>query len=91
MAERSVWWKRFGSLGGQTLLVLIVLAVLVAAADRSKALFDLSADRRFSLSPRLATLIQAQQQPIELVSIWAGQDEPRFEAVRAVRAESPSS
>lgn len=84
MAERGAWWKRFGSLGGQTFLILIVLAVLVAAADRSKALFDLSADRRFSLSPRLATLIQAQQQPIELVSIWAGQDEPRFEAVRAV-------
>ena len=64
------FWQRIGSLGGRTLTVLAVLAVLVAAADRSGLLSDWSSDRRFTLSPRLTLLITAQNEPVELVGIW---------------------
>jgi hypothetical protein len=83
-AIKGRWWRRFGNLGGRTVLVLVVLAVLVAAADRSKALLDLSADRRFTLSPRLEALVRQQQEPVELVAIWSGGEESRFAAVRSV-------
>jgi len=64
------WKNRIGKLGGRTLLVLAVLAMVVAAADRSKLFVDWSADHRFSLSPALVTLLEQQQEPVELVSIW---------------------
>ena len=66
----SPWHSRLGRLGGRTLLVLAVLAIVVAAADRSKLFVDWSADHRFSLSPALVTLLEQQQEPLELVSIW---------------------
>lgn len=64
------WHRRLGQLGGRTLLVLAVLAIVVAAADRSRLFVDWSADHRFSLSPALVTLLNQQQEPVELVSIW---------------------
>ncbi|MBA3699662.1 MAG: Gldg family protein [Planctomycetes bacterium] len=64
------WKNRIGKLGGRTLLVLAVLAIVVAAADRSKLFVDWSADHRFSLSPALVTLLEQQQEAVELVSIW---------------------
>ena len=64
------WHARLGRLGGRTLLVLAVLAIIVAAGDRSKLFTDWSADHRYSLSPALVTLLQAQNEPVEFVSIW---------------------
>jgi ABC-type uncharacterized transport system len=64
------WRSRLGRLGGHTLLILLVLALIVAAADRSKLSWDWSADRRFSLSPALVALLKQQQEPLELISIW---------------------
>ncbi|HEX3132386.1 MAG TPA: hypothetical protein VHX44_02255 [Planctomycetota bacterium] len=64
------WTARIGRLGGRTVLVLVVLAIAVAAADRSRLFVDWSADHRFSLSPALVELLRAQQEPVELVSIW---------------------
>lgn len=87
MAEPAAsWLRRLGSLGGRTLLVLAVLAVLVAAADRARAALDLSPDHRFTLSQRLAALLAAQSEAVELVSIWRGEDEAVFEPVRAALA-----
>ena len=84
MADKGTLWQRLGSLGGRTLIVLAVLIVLTAAADRSGILSDWSADRRFTLSPRLTALIQAQQQPVELVGIWGGEDHDRLEPITAM-------
>ena len=76
--------QRLGSLGGRTLLTLLVLLVITAAADRSGALMDWSADRRFTLSPRLTALLQAQNEPVELVGIWGNDDAERFSAITAL-------
>lgn len=67
---RPPWLARLGGLGGRTLAVLAVLALLVAAADRSRLAADWSADRRFSLSAGLRQLLAEQREPVELVSIW---------------------
>ena len=48
---RRAWWKAAGGLGGRTLVWLLLVALAVAAADRSRAVLDLSADHRFSVSP----------------------------------------
>lgn len=80
--EKSRWWKRLGSLGGRTITVLAVLIVLVAAADRSGWVSDWSADRRFTLSPRLVQLIGAQKEPVELVALWGA--EAQLEPVEAM-------
>lgn len=78
------FWKRLGTLGGRTVTILLVLAVLVAAGDRSGLLSDWSADRRFTLSPRLTTLLESQQQPVELVGIWGVDDKERLEPIEAM-------
>ena len=78
------FWQRIGSLGGRTLTVLAVLAVLVAAADRSGLLSDWSSDRRFTLSPRLTLLITAQNEPVELVGIWTADQRSQLEAIEAM-------
>lgn len=70
MTAKQGFWQRLGSLGGRTVIVLLVLALLVAAADRSGLLADWSSDRRFTLSPRLTTLLAQQQEPVELVGLW---------------------
>ncbi len=67
--HNTSWRARIGKLGGHTLLIMVVLALMVAAADRSKITWDWSADHRFSLSPALVTLLAQQHEPLELVSI----------------------
>ncbi|MCK6491135.1 MAG: GldG family protein [Planctomycetes bacterium] len=81
-AGKGSWFSRLGSLGGRTLAVLAVIAVLVAAADRSGLVLDLSADRRFTLSERLVRILAGQDQAVELVSIWSADEEGAFEPVR---------
>lgn len=83
-AEKTRWWQRLGSLGGRTLTVLAVLVVLVAAADRSGWFSDWSADRRFTLSPRLVQLIDTQQEPVELVAIWGTDAQAALEPLEAM-------
>jgi hypothetical protein len=75
------WLARLGGLGGRTVLVLLALVVVVAAADRSRLLFDWSADHRFSLSASLTRLLRAQTEPVELVGIWP---EELADAVRPI-------
>lgn len=83
MASPDIW-QRLGSLGGRTLLTLLVLLVITAAADRSGVLMDWSADRRFTLSPRLTSLLMAQNEPVELVGIWGNDEAERFAAITAL-------
>lgn len=87
------WTARIGRLGGRTLLVLAVLAIAVAAADRSRLLVDWSADHRFSLSPALVALLQEQQDAVELVSIWPqevdGVAKPIADGLRLMAERSP--
>jgi hypothetical protein len=87
------WTARIGRLGGRTLLVLVVLAIAVAAADRSRLFVDWSTDHRFSLSPALVELLRAQQEPVELVSIWPleldGPARPIAEGLRLMAERSP--
>jgi hypothetical protein len=87
------WQNRIGRLGGRTLLVLAVLAIAVAAADRSRLFVDWSADRRFSLSPALTTLIDQQRDQLELVSIWPVELEtatrPIVDGLRLMAERSP--
>lgn len=87
------WTARLGRLGGRTLLILAVLAVAVAVADRSRLFADWSADRRFSLSPALVTLLQGQPDAVELVSIWPlevdGVARPIADGLRLMAERSP--
>ena len=87
------WRARLGRLGGHTLLIMVVLALIVAAADRSKITWDWSADHRFSLSPALVTLLAQQQDPIELVSIWPievdDRAKPIMDGLRIIAQQSP--
>ncbi len=85
--QASRFWQRLGSLGGRTLLTVLVLAVLVAAADRSGFLSDWSADRRFTLSPRLTALLIAQTDPVELVGIWSVDEQERLSAITALATQ----
>ncbi len=70
VTHSTPWVARLGGLGGRTLAILAVLALIVAAADRSRIAADWSADRRFSLSDGLQKLLAEQHEPLELVSIW---------------------
>ncbi len=84
MAETDSLWRRLGSLGGRTITILLVLVVVVAVADKSGWLSDWSADRRFTLSPRLTTLLKDQPEPISLVGIWTAADAAQIEAIEAM-------
>ncbi|MBA3709285.1 MAG: hypothetical protein H0W83_10765, partial [Planctomycetes bacterium] len=75
------WWLRAGGVGGRTALWLAVVLVAVAAADRSRAVFDCSADRRFTLSDRMAAILRQQDQPVQLVGMWSADDRGRFETI----------
>ncbi len=71
------WWSRFGALGGRTIAMLLLLVLIVAAADKSRAVYDASADKRFSLSPKLIELLRAQNEPVTLWTFWPKSvDEP---------------
>jgi hypothetical protein len=89
----SHWLARLGGLGGRTVLVLLALAVVGAAADRSRLLFDWSADHRFSLSASLTRILRAQTEPVELVGIWpedvADAVRPIADGLRLMTLENP--
>jgi hypothetical protein len=74
-------------------LLLFVLLLLVAAADRSRLTWDWSADHRFSLSPALVNLLNQQQETIELVSIWPIEVDnlarPVMDGLRVIAQHSP--
>jgi hypothetical protein len=84
---------RLGNLGGRTLAILAALALVVAAADRSRLMVDWSADHRFSLSPSLVAILQQQQEPTELVSIWPQEvdddAQPLADGLRLMAAANP--
>ena len=64
------WWRRAGIVGGASTVLAILLVVAAAAAGRSGLGADLSADRRFSLSPALETQLAAVEGPLDLVGMW---------------------
>lgn len=64
------WWRRAGIIGGASTVIAILLVVAAAAANRSGLAADLSADRRFSLSPPLVKQLAAVDGPIDLVGVW---------------------
>ncbi len=70
-AAKNAWYRRFGSLSGRTLGILLALVIVVAAATRSTLSVDWSADRRFTLSDRLVELVKQQSEAVELVGIWS--------------------
>jgi hypothetical protein len=72
------WLIAASGLGGRTALWLALVVAGIAAADRARATLDLSADRRFTLSPELVSLIDAQREPTELVGIWGDGEADRF-------------
>jgi hypothetical protein len=75
------------------LIVIAVLSLAVAAADRSKKSWDLSADRRFTVSPELATILHAQSEAVELVGLWPaeidGAAQPVADAAKRMADVSP--
>jgi hypothetical protein len=87
------WWRRLGMVGGPTLVALLLTVLGVAAGTRAGAALDLSADRRFSISPALARQLAAESQPIEFVSIWEdgldGALAPISDAARIMAAAAP--
>ncbi len=64
------WWRKAGIIGGPSLTITIMLLVAVAAASRSGASIDLSADRRFSIDPALTKQLAASSGPLDLVGVW---------------------
>lgn len=62
-------------IGGRTILGLALVVVLVAVADRSRLRLDLSDDRRFTIDPALAALLQREQDDTVLTGIWTAADE----------------
>lgn len=78
---------------GRLLAVIAVLALLVAAADRSRAVWDLSADRRFTVSEALARLLAAQTEAVAITGIWAGDDDASYattaEALKRMAVVNP--
>ncbi len=62
--------RRLGVVGGGTVLALLAAVIVTAAADRAKLTADLSADRRFSIDPALATLVEAQTEAVTITAFW---------------------
>jgi hypothetical protein len=73
-AAASRWYRRIGVLGAGTLGMLAVLALVVAAADRSRLRVDWSADHRFTIDANLAAIIDRQTEPVRLVEVWNAAD-----------------
>ncbi|MBA3684642.1 MAG: Gldg family protein [Planctomycetes bacterium] len=84
---------RLAGLGGRTVVILVVLALLVAATTRLDLRWDLSADRRFTLDPALVRILRSQETPVEVVGIWNReideQVKPVSEALQTMVAEDP--
>lgn len=87
------WQLRLAGLGGRTLAIIAVLALAVAAAQRSGLGVDLSADRRFTLDPALARILAAQTEPVIVTAIWPAevddQVEPLVDSLRAMVKLNP--
>jgi hypothetical protein len=85
---------RLSGLGARTVFFLLLVALVVAAADRSKLQADWSADHRFSLSPSLVRILREQTTPVELVTIWSGEYEqplqPLADALRLMAGVNPA-
>ncbi len=62
--------RRLGVVGGGTILALLAVVLVTAAADRAGLAADLSADRRFSIDPALATLAAAQTENVSITAFW---------------------
>lgn len=77
-------WLAVGGLGGRALAWVILAVVAIAAADRSRLVVDLSADRRFSPDPALERLIAAQAEPVEVVGVWGVDEQAALEPVEAL-------
>jgi hypothetical protein len=75
------FWLAASGLGGRTALWLLLLMVGIAAADRSRIAIDLSADRRFTISPELTKLVDAQRSPVDLVGIWEAKDDDALQPI----------
>ena len=62
--------RRLGELGGRTIVILVILALVVAACYRARIEFDWSADNRFSLQPALVEIISNLENDVEIIGIW---------------------
>ncbi len=77
--------------------MLAIIALVLAAADKSALRLDCSADHRFTLSPSLVAILREQRSPVELVTVWdadgPGQAlaEPCAEVLRAMAAANPQA
>ncbi len=93
-ASTPGWTKRLGRLGGRTILILLVLMFIVAAADRSRLRVDWSADNRFSLSPALISLLEKQHDQLELITVWPIEFDdlarPLLDGLRVIAERSPA-
>lgn len=69
-SSAQVWWRKAGIVGGPRLAIALLLVAGAAAAARSGIAADLSADRRFTLSPALTRQLAARSAPVDLVGIW---------------------
>ena len=87
------WQLRLAGLGGRTLAIVAVLALAVAAAQRTGWRVDLSPDRRFTLDPALQRILVAQTEPVVVTAIWPAdvdeQVEPLVESLQAMVAHNP--
>jgi hypothetical protein len=94
-APSAPWLRRLGSLGGRTIAILAIIALLIAAADKSGLRLDCSADHRFTLSPSLVSILREQRSAIELVTVYgdnlAALGEPCAEVLRAMVVENPQA
>jgi hypothetical protein len=66
----GAWWRRLGNLGGSTVGMLALLLLAVAVCDRTKVMFDLSADHRFTVGEELRRIVAQQQADAVLVGVW---------------------
>jgi len=69
MAEQR-YRMALAGLGGRTVAVLAVLALLVAGAQRTGWKIDVSADRRFTIDPALVQIVADLKEPVSVVAIW---------------------
>lgn len=103
MAEQAdlpvAWWRKLGVVGAPTLVGIVLLIVLVAAADRSGLALDWSADRRFSLDPVLERIVRTASSSgrLELVAVWDEEQQAGLglgaiaEALRILAAKVPAA
>lgn len=79
-SDRVRGWRARLGLGGQTLAVLVLTMLAIAAAARADLRLDASADARFSLDPVLVDLASTLAEEVSLVALWSRRDDGRGEA-----------